>query len=55
MGETLVSSRGNVNAEPQLDPDQALMSRLIQDLGLIQILKYNDEHPLKIHIIEKPG
>ncbi|MDJ0833092.1 MAG: HDOD domain-containing protein [Gammaproteobacteria bacterium] len=40
---------------PKLDPDQALLSGLIQDLGLIPILKYIDEHPSLMQTTEQLG
>ena len=40
---------------PRLDPDQALLSGLIQDLGLIPILKYIDEHPSLMQTVEQLG
>ncbi len=38
-----------------LDPEQALLSGLIQNLGLIPILKYVDEHPDMIQTTEALG
>ena len=38
-----------------LDPEQALLSGLIQNLGLIPILKYIDEHPSMVVSIEQLG
>jgi len=38
-----------------LDPEQALLSGLVQNLGLIPILKYIDEHPSMLMSIEQLG
>lgn len=40
---------------PHLDPEQALLSGLIQNLGLIPILKYVDEHPSMMQTVEMLG
>jgi HD-like signal output (HDOD) protein len=40
---------------PHLDPEQALLSGLIQKLGLIPILKYIDEHPSMMQTTEQLG
>lgn len=43
------------NQAPHLDPEQALLSGLIQNLGLIPILKYIDEHPSMMQTVEMLG
>lgn len=43
------------NRTPHLDPEQALLSGLIQNLGLIPILKYVDEHPSMMQTIDMLG
>lgn len=43
------------NQAPHLDPEQALLSGLIQNLGLIPILKYVDEHPSMMQTVEMLG
>lgn len=43
------------NRVPQLDPEQALLAGLVQNLGLIPILKYIDEHPSMMESIEMLG
>ncbi len=40
---------------PHLDPEQALLCGLIQNLGLIPILKYVDEHPSRLQSLEMLG
>jgi HD-like signal output (HDOD) protein len=40
---------------PHLDPEQALLSGLIQNLGLIPILKYIDGHPSMMQTTEQLG
>ena len=44
-----------VNRTPHLDPEQALLCGLIQNLGLIPILKYVDEHPSRLQSLEMLG
>ncbi len=43
------------NQATHLDPEQALLCGLIQNLGLIPILKYVDEHPSMMQTIEMLG
>jgi HD-like signal output (HDOD) protein len=43
------------NQTLDLDPEQALLSGLIQNLGLIPILKYIDEHPSMMQTVEMLG
>lgn len=43
------------NQTPHLDPEQALLSGLIQNLGLMPILKYVDEHPAMMQTAEMLG
>lgn len=43
------------NQAPHLDPEQALLSGLIQNLGLIPILKYVDEHPSMMQTVDMLG
>ena len=38
-----------------LDPEQALLSGLVQNLGMIPVLKYVDEHPSMMLSIEQLG
>ena len=55
---TAISSISYVIAQqqaPHLDPEQALLSGLIQNLGVIPILKYLDEHPAMIQSAEMLG
>ncbi len=40
---------------PELDPEQALLCGLIQNLGLIPILKYVDEHPSRLQSLGMLG
>ena len=43
------------NQALHLDPEQALLGGLIQNLGLIPILKYVDEHPKVMQSVESLG
>ncbi len=43
------------NQAPHLDPEQALLGGLIQNLGMIPILKYVDEHPKMMKSTELLG
>ncbi len=58
LESTAVASIAFVIAQqlaPHLDPEQALLSGLIQKLGLIPILKYIDGHPSMMQTTEQLG
>jgi HD-like signal output (HDOD) protein len=58
LESTAVASIAYVIAQqqaPHLDPEQALLSGLIQNLGLIPILKYVDGHPSMMQTTEQLG